>query len=121
MGRRDRPRWPPRPDPRRRCPDVPEPRPARRRFGPGTELAADYFHPRVALSGRHPIVKATGARFRSGARNGRALAAVAPGWQLIAEYGVMESISARHRTAAVAFRFLTLSGRVYAVARLTVR
>ncbi|MFD7784150.1 hypothetical protein ACFV4Q_13785 [Streptomyces nojiriensis] len=35
---------------------------------PAAELVADFFHPKVALSGQHPIVKATGAQFRSGVR-----------------------------------------------------
>lgn len=87
-------------------------------FGPGTELAADCFHPKIARSDRHPIVRATGARFLSGARNGRGLAAPAPGWHLAAEYGVMERIGAAHRAAALAFRAAGLGGRPYAVARL---
>ncbi|MFI6350372.1 alpha/beta fold hydrolase [Streptomyces sp. NPDC050560] len=89
------------------------------RFGPGTELVADYFHPKIALSGRHPIVRATGAQFRSGARNGREFAAKAPGWSLDAEYEVMERISAAHRAAASAFRLLTRGSRPYSIARLT--
>lgn len=41
-------------------------------LGPGVvELVADCFHPRIALSDRHPIVKATGARFRSRTRSAR--------------------------------------------------
>ncbi|MFJ7127499.1 class I SAM-dependent methyltransferase [Streptomyces sp. NPDC098101] len=87
-------------------------------FGPGTELAGDYFHPWVALSGRHPITKATGARFRSGAADGRHLAALVPGWRLVAEYPVLERISLPHRAAATLFRLLTLGSRPYAVAHL---
>ncbi|MER7760517.1 class I SAM-dependent methyltransferase [Streptomyces sp. NPDC097619] len=87
-------------------------------FGPGTELVADYFHPRIALSGRHPITRATGAHFRSGARDGRALAATTPGWELLAEHGVMERISTAHRAAAGLFRALTLGARPYATAHL---
>ncbi|MEU5164045.1 class I SAM-dependent methyltransferase [Streptomyces sp. NPDC020875] len=90
----------------------------RRAFGPGTEVVADYFHPRIALSDRHPIVKATGARFRSGARDGNRLARFAPGWELAAEYGIMERISPLHRAAGLLFRTVTLGSRPYAVARL---
>ncbi len=43
----------------------------RRQFGTGTQLLADYFHPRAALGGHHRIGKAAGAQFRSGARDGR--------------------------------------------------
>jgi O-methyltransferase len=92
---------------------------AHQRFGSGTELVADYFHPRIALSGRHPIVKATGAQFRSGARDGRALAGLAPGWTLTAEHDVMARISTPHRIAATAFRLATLGGRPYSIAHLT--
>jgi O-methyltransferase len=87
-------------------------------FGPGTRLAADYFHPRIALGDRHPIVRATGARFRSGARDGTALAAVSPGWRLVAEHPVMERISPLHRGLAALFRAVTLGARPYAVAHL---
>ncbi|MCM2390499.1 class I SAM-dependent methyltransferase [Streptomyces albipurpureus] len=87
-------------------------------FGPGAELAGDYFHPRLALSDRHPIVRATGARFRSGAANGHRLAATAPGWHLVAEHPVMERISPLHRAAAGIFRLITLGSRPYAVAHL---
>ncbi|MFD7032837.1 class I SAM-dependent methyltransferase [Streptomyces sp. NPDC059917] len=85
---------------------------------PAAELVADYFHPKVALSGRHPIVKATGARFRSGARGGRGLAAVVPGWERVSDHRVMERISLGHRAAAGTFRLLTLGAPLYAVARL---
>ncbi|MFF3013186.1 class I SAM-dependent methyltransferase [Streptomyces sp. NPDC057939] len=85
---------------------------------PAAELVADYFHPKVALSGRHPIVKATGARFRSGARGGRGLAALAPGWESVGEHRVMERISIGHRAAAGLFRLLTLGAPPYSVARL---
>ncbi|MEV7511721.1 class I SAM-dependent methyltransferase [Streptomyces sp. NPDC091201] len=91
---------------------------SRSAFGAGTELAADYFHPRVALGGRHPITRATGARFRSGARDGRALARTAPGWRAVAEHPVMERIGTAHRLAAGLFRALTLGARPYAVAHL---
>ncbi|MBB5937744.1 hypothetical protein [Streptomyces zagrosensis] len=40
----------------------------------GTEVVTDYFPPKAALSDRHPIVKATGVRFRFGARDGAPLA-----------------------------------------------
>ncbi|MFJ5264583.1 class I SAM-dependent methyltransferase [Streptomyces sp. NPDC088387] len=87
-------------------------------FGPGTELVGDYFHPRLALSDRHPIVRATGARFRSGAANGRRLAALTPGWRLVAEHQVMERISPAHRAAGALFRAVTLGSRPYAIAHL---
>ncbi|MFD5557104.1 class I SAM-dependent methyltransferase [Streptomyces sp. NPDC127068] len=87
-------------------------------FGPGTELSGDYFHPRIALSDRHPIVKATGARFRSGAPDGRHLAATAPGWHVVAEHPVMERIGPVHRAVAGLFRLVTLGSRPYAVAHL---
>ncbi len=90
----------------------------RRQFGTGTQLLADYFHPRAALSGRHPIVKATGAQFCSGARDGRALADLAAGWTLLAEHDVMSWISPIHRAAALAFRILSGGGRLYSVAQL---
>ncbi|MFT2016359.1 class I SAM-dependent methyltransferase [Streptomyces sp. 796.1] len=93
-------------------------RAARAAFGPGTELAADYFHPRLALSDRHPIVKATGARFRFGVRNGGALARHAPGWLLVREHPVMERLNPTQRVAAYATRLLTLGGRAYSVARI---
>ncbi|WP_073778857.1 class I SAM-dependent methyltransferase [Streptomyces sp. MJM1172] len=64
---------------------------------PAAELVAD--HPRIALSGLHPIVKATGARFRSGARGGRGLAAAAPGWEKVSDHRFMERISLGHRAA----------------------
>ncbi|MGP3689710.1 class I SAM-dependent methyltransferase [Streptomyces sp. IBSNAI002] len=85
---------------------------------PAAELVADYFHPRVALSGRHPITKATGARFRSGVRGGRGLAAAAPGWEWLGDHRVMERIGIGHRAAAGLFRLLTLGAPAYAVARL---
>ncbi|MER6312384.1 class I SAM-dependent methyltransferase [Streptomyces sp. NPDC001581] len=85
---------------------------------PAAELVADFFHPKVALSGRHPIVKATGAQFRSGARGGRGLAAVAPGWEWVGDRRVMERISFGHRAAAGLFRLLTLGAPAYSVARL---
>ncbi|WP_051102688.1 class I SAM-dependent methyltransferase [Parafrankia elaeagni] len=88
------------------------------RAGSGTELVADYFHPRIAHSDRHPIVKATGARFRSGARDGAALAHLVPGWALVDEHPAMERISPAHRLAATAFRLASLGGRPYAVAHL---
>ncbi|MEU8779638.1 class I SAM-dependent methyltransferase [Streptomyces sp. NPDC048606] len=88
-------------------------------FGPDTELVADYFHPRIALGGRHPITRATGARFLSGARDGRALAAIAPGWELRAEHPVMERLGPAHRAAAALFRALTLGARAYSVAHLS--
>lgn len=91
---------------------------AHRRFGTGTEVVADYFHPRVALSGRHPIVKATGAAFRSGARNGHALPSGDTGWTLVAEHDVMGRISRGHRAAGVAFRVVTAGGRLYSVAHV---
>ncbi|MFE1871671.1 class I SAM-dependent methyltransferase [Streptomyces sp. NPDC059496] len=85
---------------------------------PAAELVADFFHPKVALSGRHPIVKATGAQFRSGARGGRGLAAVAPGWESIGDHRVMERISIGHRAAAGLFRLLALGAPAYSAARL---
>lgn len=92
----------------------------RDRFGPGTEVVADIFHPRIALSGRHPIVKATGAQFRSGARNGAAFAALVSGYRLLVEYPVMERIGLPARFAARAFRLLTRGGRAYVIARVQV-
>ncbi len=89
-------------------------------FGAGTELLADYFHPRIALSGRHPIVRKTGAQFRSGARNGTALAGLVPGFELLGEYPVMERISAGSRLAATTFTKLTRGGRMYSIAHLKV-
>lgn len=85
---------------------------------PAAELVADCFHPRIALSDRHPIVKATGARFRSGARGGRGLAAVAPGWEKVSDHRVMERISLGHRAAGGLFRLLALGAPAYSVARL---
>lgn len=92
----------------------------RDRFGPGTEVVADIFHPLIALSGRHPIVKATGAQFRSGSRNGVAFAALVRGYRLLAEYPVMERIGPAARFAARAFRLLTRGGRAYVIARVQV-
>lgn len=92
----------------------------RDRFGPGTELVADYFHPRIALSGRHPIVRKTGAEFRSGARNGAALAELVAGYELLREYPVMERISAGTRLAATTFTKVTRGGRMYSIAHLRV-
>jgi O-methyltransferase len=92
----------------------------RDRFGPGSEVLGDYFHPRIASSDRHPIVKATGARFLSGARNGRALAELVPGYLLVAEYPVMERISTAQRLAARAFTHLSRGGRLYAVVHMRV-
>ncbi|MCX4684374.1 class I SAM-dependent methyltransferase [Kitasatospora purpeofusca] len=92
----------------------------RRHLGPGTRLAADFFHPWVALSGLHPIPRATGARFRSGARSSTGLAALSPGWTATAEHPVMERIGPAQRVAAVALRPLLLGHRPYAVAELTV-
>lgn len=89
-----------------------------RELGPGTELVADYMHPRIALSDRHPIVKATGARFRSGARNGARLARVVPGWELTAEHQVMERIGRLHRATSLMFRTVTLGSRPYGIAHL---
>lgn len=85
---------------------------------PAAELVADHFHPRIALSGLHPIVKATGARFRSGARGGRGLAAAAPGWKKVSDHRVMERISLGHRAAGGLFRLLALGAPAYSVARL---
>ncbi|MFI7357785.1 hypothetical protein ACIBTP_28175 [Streptomyces avidinii] len=85
---------------------------------PAAELVADFFHPKVALSGRHPIVRATGAQFRSGARGGRGLAAVAPGRESLGDHRVMERISIGHRAAAGLFRLLALGAPPYAAARL---
>ncbi|MGW2587077.1 hypothetical protein ACWCYZ_38315 [Streptomyces virginiae] len=79
---------------------------------------ADFFHPKAALSGRHPIVRATGARFRSGVRGGRGLAAVAPGWERLGDHRVMERISMGHRMAASLFRLLTLGAPACSAARL---
>ncbi|MFJ1706376.1 class I SAM-dependent methyltransferase [Kitasatospora sp. NPDC088346] len=89
-----------------------------RALGPGTELLADLFHPWVVRSGRHPIVKATGARFHSGYRGCAGLAAAAPGWQPLGEHGVMERISPAHRATAYAFRLVGLGHPRYTVARL---
>lgn len=87
-------------------------------FGPGTEILADYFHPRIALSDRHPIVKATGAKFLSGARNGAALAEVVDGYALVDEYDVMERLGFGQHAAARVFRLVSRGGRMYAVAHL---
>ncbi|MFD9061657.1 class I SAM-dependent methyltransferase [Kitasatospora purpeofusca] len=92
----------------------------RRHLGPGTRLAADFFHPWIALSGLHPISRATGARFRSGARSSTGLAALSPGWKAVAEHPVMERIGPAQRVAAAALRPLLLGHRPYAVAELTV-
>ncbi|SDT80574.1 O-methyltransferase [Streptomyces sp. TLI_053] len=90
----------------------------RRHLGPGTRLAADFFHPWIALSGLHPISRATGARFRSGARSSTGLAALSPGWTSTAEHPVMERIGPAQRIAAAALRPLLLGHRPYAVAEL---
>jgi O-methyltransferase len=91
---------------------------ARRRFGRGTELAADVFNPLAARSGRHPITRATGAPFRSGHRHGRALAAASPGWRAVEDHDVLEDLSPRHRFAGRAFRLVTGGSRLYVVAHL---
>lgn len=54
---------------------------ARTGSGAGTELVGDVMHPWPAKSGLHPIVKATGARFRSGARGAADLARRSAGWE----------------------------------------
>lgn len=90
------------------------------RLPAGSEVVADVFHPKVALSGRHPIVKATGAEFRSGVRDGAELAGLVPGLELVAEHDVMERIGRPHRLAAAAFRLATRGGRTYHVAQLRV-
>jgi hypothetical protein len=90
---------------------------ARERFGAGTEVLADYFHPHVALGGRHAITK-TGVSFRSGARNGRALPGDDTGWTLYAEHDVMGRLSPAYRAAATAFRIATAGGRAYSIAHL---
>lgn len=86
----------------------------------GSGLGADVFHPRIALSGKHPIVKATGAQFRSGVRDGAALAGLVPGLALVAEHDVMERIGRPHRAAARAFGLATRGGRMYHVAEIRV-
>lgn len=86
----------------------------------GSQIGADVFHPRIARSGRHPIVKATGAEFRSGVRDGAELAGLVPGLELVAEHDVMERIGRPHRLAARAFRLATRGGRAYHVAQLRV-
>lgn len=86
----------------------------------GSEAVADVFHPRIAKSGRHPIVKATGAQFRSGAGRGTGLAALAPGLELVAEHDVMERIGRAQRVMANTFRTLTRGSRIYYVAQLRV-
>lgn len=75
------------------------------------------------LVGQTPgsVVNATGARFRSGARDGDRLARLArlvPGWELTAEHQIMERISRPHHAAALLFRAVTLGGRPYAIAHL---
>jgi len=90
---------------------------AARRFGPGTEVLADYFHPHVALGGRHPITK-TGVTFRSGARNGKTLPGDDTGWTLKAEHDVMGRLSPAYRAAATAFRLATAGGRAYSISHL---
>jgi O-methyltransferase involved in polyketide biosynthesis len=92
----------------------------RDRFGPGTEVVGDHFHPKVASSDRHPIVRATGARFLSGVRNGRELADLVDGYELVAELPVMELLGSAQRTAARAFRLASRGGRIYAVSHLRV-
>jgi O-methyltransferase len=89
-------------------------------LGPGTEVLGDYFHPTVAASDRHPIVRATGARFLSGARNGAALAATVSGYRCLADLPVMERVSIAQRAVANAFRFVTRGSRLYAVSHLVV-
>lgn len=87
-------------------------------LGPGTELVADFFHPWVARSGLHPIVRATGARFRPGARGARGLASAAPGWTATAEHPVMERIGTAQRISAALLRIVLGGHRPYAVAAL---
>jgi O-methyltransferase len=91
---------------------------AREHFGAGLDLVADYFHPKLAFSGTRPIVRRTGVQFRSGARNGAALAALTPGYTLVAEYPVMERIGPARHLAARAFQTLSGGGRAYAIAHL---
>ncbi|MGV9268268.1 hypothetical protein ACWDRR_26795 [Kitasatospora sp. NPDC003701] len=79
---------------------------------------ADFFHPWVARSGLHPIVRATGARFRSGARGARGLAGAAPGWTATAEHPVMERIGTAQRISAALLRIVLRGHRPYAVADL---
>ncbi len=90
------------------------------RLPAGSEVVADVFHPKVALSDRHPIVKATGARFLSGVRDGAELAGLVAGYELVAEHDVMERIGRSQRLAAKAFRTATRGGRFYHVAQLRV-
>lgn len=86
----------------------------------GSEVAADVFHSKVALSDEHPIVKATGATFLPGVRDGAELAGLVPGLALVAEHDVMERIGRAQRLAAKAFRTATRGGRMYHVAHLRV-
>jgi len=83
-------------------------------------VVGDYFYPKIALSGGHPIARKTGVALLSGARNGKALAAIAPGYQLVDEYPVMERIGTGQRLAARAFAVLSRGGRAYVVAHLRV-
>jgi O-methyltransferase len=91
---------------------------AREHFGAGLDLLADYFHPKLAFSGTRPIVRKTGVQFLSGARNGTALAALTPGYALVAEYPVMERLGPAQHLAARAFQALSRGGRAYAIAHL---
>lgn len=86
----------------------------------GSEVVADVFHRRIALSGKHPIVKATGAEFRSGVRDSAELAGRVPGLEATGEHDVMERLGVAQRAAARAFRVATRGGRAYHVAQLRV-
>lgn len=90
------------------------------RLPAGSEVVADVVHPRVARSDRHPLVEATGAPFRSGVRDGAALAALVPGLELVDELGVSGRTGATTRAFAAGFRLVTGGGRRHVVVRLRV-
>lgn len=68
-------------------------------FGAGTEVIGDHFHPTVAASDRHPILKATGS---------------------VEEVPVMEGLGTGQRVAAKLFHALSRGGHLDAVAHLEV-
>lgn len=59
------------------------------RFGDGTRLLADVFHPLATTMG-HPIQSATGARFRSGHVGASGLALTVPGWHALGDTDIMD-------------------------------
>lgn len=93
-------------------------RSTRQSFGGGTELLADYVHPLLAGSRRHPLARVADAPLRSGFRDGGRLASLADGWRCHTEYPVLERVGLRRRLSTAAFRALTLGARPYAIAQL---